>query len=254
MEIPADVYWGIHTARALDQLPDHAPRDLATTPTWCARSRASSRRPRAPTPRSACSTPRRPTIIDDVCERIVAGELHDQFVVGVIQGGAGTSTNMNTNEVIANAGLEAMGTAVRRLLATCTRSTTSTAASRRTTSTRPRSSSRWCSACSACSTSTRCSPRRSRPRAASSRTILKVGRTQLQDAVPMTLGQEFIGFAHTLQEDYDRLAEVDHVAQRDQHGRHGDRHRHHRRPALRRGGAQAPRRASPASRRRPRPT
>ena len=48
-------------------------------------------------------------MIDAVCERIVAGELHDQFVVGVIQGGAGTSTNMNTNEVIANAGLEAMG-------------------------------------------------------------------------------------------------------------------------------------------------
>ena len=38
--------------------------------------------------------------------------------------------------------------------------------------------------------------------------VLKVGRTQLQDAVPMTLGQEFTGFAHTLQEDYDRLTEV----------------------------------------------
>src|SRR5690606_10909293 len=48
-------------------------------------------------------------VIDRVCERLVAGELHDQFVVGVIQGGAGTSTNMNMNEVIANAGLEELG-------------------------------------------------------------------------------------------------------------------------------------------------
>src|SRR5690606_26208315 len=38
--------------------------------------------------------------------------------------------------------------------------------------------------------------------------VLKVGRTQLQDAVPMTLGQEFTGFAHTLVEDYERLGET----------------------------------------------
>ncbi|WP_288546611.1 lyase family protein, partial [uncultured Helicobacter sp.] len=40
------------------------------------------------------------------CDKIIAGEYHDQFVVDMIQGGAGTSTNMNTNEVIANIALE----------------------------------------------------------------------------------------------------------------------------------------------------
>src|SRR5690606_21143067 len=48
-------------------------------------------------------------LIDRVCQEIVDGALHDQFMVGVIQGGAGTSTNMNTNEVIANRCLELMG-------------------------------------------------------------------------------------------------------------------------------------------------
>src|SRR4029079_16316736 len=43
------------------------------------------------------------------CEEIKSGRLHDQFVVDVIQGGAGTSTNMNANEVIANRGLELLG-------------------------------------------------------------------------------------------------------------------------------------------------
>ena len=45
-------------------------------------------------------------LIDRACEEIKDGKLHDQFVVDIMQGGAGTSTNMNTNEVIANRGLE----------------------------------------------------------------------------------------------------------------------------------------------------
>ena len=43
------------------------------------------------------------------CDEILAGKLHEQFVVDMFQGGAGTSTNMNANEVIANRGLELMG-------------------------------------------------------------------------------------------------------------------------------------------------
>ena len=45
-------------------------------------------------------------LIDRACEEIKDGKLHDQFVVDIMQGGAGTSTNMNVNEVIANRGLE----------------------------------------------------------------------------------------------------------------------------------------------------
>ena len=47
--------------------------------------------------------------IAKACDEILAGKLHDQFVVDMIQGGAGTSTNMNANEVIANRALELLG-------------------------------------------------------------------------------------------------------------------------------------------------
>ncbi len=67
---------------------------------------------------SATRTTRRPTIAEAIvaaCVEIRGGALHDQFVVDVIQGGAGTSTNMNANEVIANRALEILGRAARRL-------------------------------------------------------------------------------------------------------------------------------------------
>ena len=206
MRIPADVYWGIHTARALVNFPISR-RAISNYPDLVdalARVKQASARANR---ELGVLDPEKADIIDAVCERIVAGELHDQFVVGVIQGGAGTSTNMNVNEVIANAGLEAMGhrfgeyeylnpiddvnrsqstndvypTAIKlamvfglqRLLEEHRLLTASFAAKGREFA-----------------------------------HVLKVGRTQLQDAVPMTLGQEFPGFATTLREDYDRLTEV----------------------------------------------
>src|SRR5690606_23429028 len=51
----------------------------------------------------------RADLIDRAAQRIIDGEFHDQFIVGVIQGGAGTSTNMNANEVITNIALEMAG-------------------------------------------------------------------------------------------------------------------------------------------------
>ena len=72
------------------------------------------------------------------CEEIRGGELLDQFVVDVIQGGAGTSTNMNANEVIANRALELLGHTARATTRACTRSTTSTCRRAPTTSIRPR--------------------------------------------------------------------------------------------------------------------
>jgi aspartate ammonia-lyase len=70
------------------------------------------------------STERRDAIVK-ACEAIRGGRLHDQFVVDVIQGGAGTSTNMNANEVIANLRSRSWGTA-RAITTCCTRMNTST--------------------------------------------------------------------------------------------------------------------------------
>jgi len=207
-EIPVTAYWGVHTARALENFPITR-RAIFNYPdliTALARVKQAAARANA---EIGVISQEKADIIERACLEIVDGALHKEFCVGVIQGGAGTSTNMNTNEVIANRGLELMGyergdyaqlhpiddvnrsqstndvypTAIKlamvfgvqRLLAEHKLLTASFAA-----------------------------------KGVEFNDILKVGRTQLQDAVPMTLGQEFRGFAHTLAEDYDRLSEVIH--------------------------------------------
>jgi len=206
MEIPVTAYWGIHTARALDNFPITR-RAIFNYPdliTALARVKQAAARANA---EIGVLSREKADIIERACLEVVEGALHKEFCVGVIQGGAGTSTNMNTNEVIANRGLELMGfergdyaqlhpiddvnrsqstndvypTAIKlamvfgvqRLLAEHKQLTAAFA-----------------------------------KKGVEFNDILKVGRTQMQDAVPMTLGQEFRGFAHTLAEDYDRLSEV----------------------------------------------
>jgi aspartate ammonia-lyase len=206
MQIPAGAYWGIHTARALENFPITR-RPISVYPDLIdALARVKQAAARANRELGVLD-PAKAELIDRVCEEIVRGGLHDQFLVGVIQGGAGTSTNMNINEVIANRGLEILGLpfgdyehlhpiddinrsqstndvyptaiklamvfGIKRLLTEHTLLTEAFA-----------------------------------KKGAEFAGILKVGRTQLQDAVPMTLGQEFTGFAHTLIEDFDRLSEV----------------------------------------------
>jgi len=205
-EIPAGAYWGVHTSRALENFPITR-RAIYNYPDLIialARVKQAAARANA---EIGVLEQSKADLIDRVCEEIVAGALHKEFCVGVIQGGAGTSTNMNTNEVIANRCLELLGhqfgeyeffhpiddvnrsqstndvypTAIKlamvmgtkRLLDEHALLTKSFAA-----------------------------------KGVEFHDILKIGRTQMQDAVPMTLGQEFRGFSHTLQEDYDRLSET----------------------------------------------
>ena len=108
-DVPAQAYYGAHTARALLNFPitgmpiaayPHLVEALAAVK---AGRRAGQRRAR---PAPAADRRRRSTA---ACAEIRSGALHDQFVVDVIQGGAGTSTNMNANEVIANRALEMLG-------------------------------------------------------------------------------------------------------------------------------------------------
>lgn len=86
--------------------------------------------------------PKRADPIIAACEALVAGQFQDQFVVHVIQGGAGTSTNMNANEVIANIALEKMGFA-KGAMNCCTRTIMSTRHRARMASTRRLFVSRW---------------------------------------------------------------------------------------------------------------
>jgi aspartate ammonia-lyase len=140
-------------------------------------------------------------------QEIRAGRHHEHFLVDVIQGGAGTSTNMNANEVIANRALELMGrprgdyqivhpnnhvnlsqstndvypTAVKLALHGSIESLRTAMAAL---------------AAAFLAKGNEFAP------------YVKMGRTQLQDAVPMTLGQEFTAFGHTMLEDVDRLSEA----------------------------------------------
>jgi len=141
------------------------------------------------------------------CDELIAGKYQDQFVSDLIQGGAGTSCNMNANEVIANLGLEFMGKKKGDYdflhpnnHVNCSQSTND-----------------------AYPTAFRLALYMKmtdylkilqdlegafRKKGLEFNEVLKMGRTQLQDAVPMTLGQEFHAFATTISEDITRLQEA----------------------------------------------
>jgi len=205
MEIPADAYWGIHTARALENFPI-SKRPISVYPDLV-RALAMVKQASARANREiGVLDPAKADLIDRASQLVIDGEFHDQFVVGVIQGGAGTSTNMNANEVITNVALELAGrqkgdyaylspiddtnrsqstndvypTAIKVGLGLDLRTLLEELDLLRLSFL---------------------------AKAVEFHDVLKVGRTQLQDAVPMTLGQEFHGFATTLGYDLQRLTE-----------------------------------------------
>ncbi len=146
--------------------------------------------------------------INQACDEILSGSLSDQFVVDALQGGAGTSANMNVNEVLANRALEILGspkgdyhrvhpldhvnhyqstndvfpTAVR--IAAINRLKSVSEAFARLQSALQEKEQEFA-------------------------TVLKVGRTQLQDAVPITLGQEFGAWSQAIARDRWRLYKVE---------------------------------------------
>ena len=205
-DVPADVYYGVHTARALENFPiSGVPisrnSDLVVALASVKQAAAESNQQLGQLDSEIAEA------IIAACIEIRGGALHDQFVVDQIQGGAGTSTNMNANEVIANRALEILGhrrgdyhivhplehvnlgqstndvypTAVKVAVGFASRSLEQ---------------------------ALRVLAERCNTKALEFGDMIKLGRTQLQDAVPMTLGQEFGAFAVTIGEDADRLGEA----------------------------------------------
>lgn len=138
------------------------------------------------------------------CEEIINGKLHTHFVVDMIQGGAGTSTNMNANEVIANRALEIMGHQ-RGEYEFC-HPNNHINLSQSTNDVYPSAlkialiykSKKLVEVLKELIISIR-------TKANEFSKVIKMGRTQLQDAVPMTLGQEFEAYAVTLEEEIQRI-------------------------------------------------
>ena len=141
------------------------------------------------------------------CREIRDGRLHEQFVVDVVQGGAGTSTNMNANEVIANRALELLGR--RKGDYDVVHPNNHVNLSQSTNDVYPTAlkiAGHW----GIDGLVTALGELRDAffAKGAEFADVLKMGRTQLQDAVPMTLGQEFNAFAVTIGEDMERLREA----------------------------------------------
>src|SRR5215813_7919742 len=105
-DVPADAYYGIQTARAVDnfRISDlRAPADLIVATVLVKRAAAEANEALGRLDARVASA------IVRVCDEIRSGALRDQFVVDIYQAGAGTSHNMNTNEVIANRAAELLG-------------------------------------------------------------------------------------------------------------------------------------------------
>jgi aspartate ammonia-lyase len=204
--VPGDAYYGVHTLRALENF------EITGTPISIYPDLVVAL---ACIKQAAALTNNELQLLDDektnaivkACEEIREGRLLDEFVVDVIQGGAGTSTNMNANEVVANRALELLGhhkgeykylhpldhvnmsqstndvypTAVKLALHFSIERLVAAMAELRAAF---------------------------EMKAQEFAQVLKMGRTQLQDAVPMTLGQEFSTYAVMLGEDEQRLREA----------------------------------------------
>lgn len=205
-DVPEAAYYGIHTLRALENFPisgDPISKypELITALVDIKQAAALANCELGLLDQTRCDA------IVDACRAIRNGELAEHFAVDLIQGGAGTSTNMNANEVVCNKALELLGRHRGDYeflhpnehvnMSQSTNDVYPTALKVATY----RSATRLLEKMSTLESSFE-------KKSAEFREMLKVGRTQLQDAVPMTLGQEFATYAVMLNEDRQRLTET----------------------------------------------
>jgi aspartate ammonia-lyase len=205
-QVPISAYWGVHTARAVDNFP------ISGVPIGHYRSliRALAIVKQATAQANfelGELTEEINEAISKACQEVAEGKFDSEFVVDAIQGGAGTSTNMNANEVIANRAIEILGgtkgdydivhplnhvnksqstndvypTALKLALILEINELLKAMAHLQGAF---------------------------QGKANEFKDVIKMGRTQLQDAVPMTLGQEFATFSRMTMEDIQRLQET----------------------------------------------
>jgi aspartate ammonia-lyase len=206
MDVPHSAYYGIQTQRACENFDlsgiklNHFPElvnALALVKLACAKTNN----------KLGLLNNEKLIAIEQATNRIVSGEFHEHFVVDMIQGGAGTSTNMNANEVIANIGLEMMGEEKGRYAFLHPNNDINKSQS--TNDVYPTAVRLSILLLHRPLVLALCSLRDVFfAKSIEFADVIKMGRTQLQDAVPMTLGQEFHSFASTLTEDIQRIADL----------------------------------------------
>ena len=204
--VPADAYYGIHTLRALENFPITGTAisiypDLVRALACVKQAAALANNALGLLPDGKADA------IARACEEIRGGRLLDPFVVDVIQGGAGTSTNMNANEVIANRALELLGH--KRGEYSYLHPVEDVNMSQSTNDVYPTAVKVALHfAIGRLGAAMRELRLAFSAKAQEFTDVLKMGRTQLQDAVPMTLGQELTTYAVMLEEDEERLREA----------------------------------------------
>jgi len=204
--VPDDAYYGVHTLRALENFPI-SDTPISIYPELIGALACIKQAAAMANNELGLLDDERTRFIVSACEEVRQGRLHDQFVVDVIQGGAGTSTNMNANEVICNRALELMGRARGDYAAL--HPIDHVNMSQSTNDVYPTALKLACWFGIAGLVEAMETLRRAfADKALEFADVLKMGRTQLQDAVPMTLGQEFSTYATMLGEDQHRLREA----------------------------------------------
>jgi aspartate ammonia-lyase len=205
-DVPTSALYGIQTLRAMENFAISGV-ELSEFPTLIAAIAAVKEAAAEANRDLGLLDPQIADAIIAACREIRKGRHHSHFRVDMIQGGAGTSTNMNANEVIANRALELSGHSRGSYDIVSPNSHVNLSQS--TNDVYPtaiklamhRSIDELRGAMGALAGSFLL-------KGEEFAHDLKMGRTQLQDAVPMTLGQEFTAFAHTILEDVDRLGEA----------------------------------------------
>ncbi|MDR7017861.1 aspartate ammonia-lyase [Acinetobacter sp. 3657] len=205
-EIPSHCYYGVQTLRAIEnfnlsqnklsQFPAFI-KALAMVKSACAHANFKLNK----------IEENKNNAIQYACQQILNNQYHEQFMVDMIQGGAGTSTNMNINEVVANVGLEYLGHLKGEYQYLHPNNDVNMSQS--TNDVYPTAIKiGLITAIQQLNVPFKDLIESFRAKSDEFANILKMGRTQLQDAVPMTLGQEFGAFATTLQNDLNKLNQI----------------------------------------------
>ena len=205
-EVPYEALYGVQTLRALENFPITG-IPLREFPVLIEALAAVKEAAAQTNAELGLLNAEHADVIIRAAREIRAGRHHEHFLVDMIQGGAGTSTNMNANEVIANRALE---------LSNQQRGAYDVISPNDHVNLSQSTNDVYPTAVRVALHNSLAEFRVELARLADAfgakgvefAPLIKMGRTQMQDAVPMTLGQEFTAFAHTLQEDVDRLGEA----------------------------------------------
>ncbi len=205
VSVPADKLWGAQTQRSLEHFSigtDLIPREMIVSYAILKKAAANSNRA------GGRLRPEAHDLIVQVCDEIIAGQHHEMFPLHVWMTGSGTQFNMNVNEVIANRCSQIAGTPLGSKKPVHPNDDVNMAQS---------SNDSFPSAmymAAAINTKQRLIPAVQRLRDAISahadewNSVVKIGRTHMQDATPLTLGQEWSGYVGMLSDNLDRIEDA----------------------------------------------